>query len=56
MAAMLPKVTFGDDPPAHLERELEEAEEGFRRHPRFAGMALHYYDTYRAQVEPRGVP
>jgi hypothetical protein len=55
-AIMLPKVTFGDDPAAHLRGELETAEEGFRRHRSFAGIALHYYDTYRAKIEPRGVP
>ena len=53
---MLPKVTFGDDPPETLRRELEASEAGLRRHRRFAGMALHYYDSYRAKVDPRGVP
>ena len=55
-AIMLPKITFADDGVDDLRRELAAVESALARSPGFAGIALHYYEPYRALVEPRGVP
>lgn len=45
---MLPKLTFDGKTLGDMNRELEQAEAAFGRFKRYAGVAIHHYETYRA--------
>lgn len=51
MSIMLPKITFADENYEHLQTQMKAAEKEFRKHPSFAGFAIHYFDTYLEKVE-----
>ncbi len=56
---MLPKLTFAGRSVAEMERELARAEAEFGRHPSYAGIAIHHYESYRLRFEapiPQGDP
>jgi hypothetical protein len=44
---MLPKITFADETYEYLQEQLRASEAAFSRYTSFAGMAIHYYETYR---------
>lgn len=50
---MLPKLTFASRSAAEMAAELAKADAALRGYGRYAGIALHYYDTYRRKVEGR---
>ena len=51
---MLSKVTFADDTYDHIQTQIRAADNYFRRYANFQGIAIHYYDTFRAIVERAG--
>lgn len=46
---MLGKVTFADDPPMQMQREMEFAEESFQRFHSFRGLAIHSWEAWRTK-------
>lgn len=46
---MLGKVTFADDPPAQMQREMDFAEESFQRFRSFRGLAIHSWEAWRTK-------
>ena len=50
---MLPKITFAGTSHPELRAEMKMADEEFSRYQSYAGLAIHYYETYRAKVEER---
>ncbi|MBN1270510.1 MAG: hypothetical protein JXB04_13050 [Kiritimatiellae bacterium] len=56
---MLPKITFADETYEYMQEQLRASEAEFVRHKSFAGMAIHFYDTYRQMrldSEKKGTP
>ncbi len=53
-SVMLSKITFADDTAEHLQLQLQAADDYFRRYRCYAGLALHYFETYRDKIEPTG--
>ncbi|HXG57287.1 MAG TPA: hypothetical protein VNJ03_18045, partial [Vicinamibacterales bacterium] len=51
VSIMLPKITFAGTSHPELRAEMKMAEEEFSRYQSYAGLAIHYYETYRAKVE-----
>ncbi len=51
VSIMLPKITFAGTSRPELMAEMQMAEEEFSRYQSYAGLAIHYYETYRAKVE-----
>jgi hypothetical protein len=50
---MLPKITFADDSFEEFQTQLTAAEDYFRRYETYRGLAIHYYETFRAKTEDR---
>lgn len=48
---MAGKTTFADDSCSHLRKQLALSEAFFRSYKCFAGMAIHYYKTFREKTE-----
>jgi hypothetical protein len=48
---MLPKLTFDGKPIDEMDRELRHAEAVFGSFKRYAGFAIHHYETYRAKFD-----
>ena len=47
---MLSKVTFAQEPYEEIAAQIDAAEAFFSRSKSYAGVAIHYYKTYRAKV------
>jgi len=48
---MLSKITFADDSAADFQIQVRAAEQYFRRYEKYAGTAIHYYETFRDKLE-----
>lgn len=46
-SVMMSKITFADDTPEEMFSQIGEADEFFARHRKYAGIAIHYYETFR---------
>ncbi len=47
---MLSKTTFADNTLAEMQEQIEAAEQEFRKHKSYEGIAVHYYETYRRLI------
>lgn len=50
-SVMLSKITFADDTLQDLQEQLEAADAYFSESPSYAGIAIHFYETYRRKVD-----
>lgn len=50
----LDKVTFHEETPAEMEKELRETEEQLHTYAGFAGFVIHHYGSYRDWLRARG--
>ena len=50
-AIMLPKITFADESAEDTQFQIRTSEEELARYSSFAGIAIHFYDTYRRKLE-----
>lgn len=48
---MLSKLTFADNSAAEFQIQVRAAEQYFSRYKRYAGTAIHYYETFREKLE-----
>ncbi|MCA9222685.1 MAG: hypothetical protein KDA71_20315, partial [Planctomycetales bacterium] len=46
-SVMMSKITFADDSPEEMFSQIGEADEYFAGHRSYAGIAIHYYETFR---------
>ena len=53
---MLPKITFADQSYEEFVQQVEAAEKEFVKSPSYAGLAIHFYDTFRKKVEGSKTP
>lgn len=51
VSIMLPKITFAQETYGQITTQVGAAEEFFSRYKSYAGIAIHYYETYRAKME-----
>jgi len=49
---MLPKITFAQESPEEIKAQIGAAENFFRKYTSYAGIAVHYYQTYRDKLRP----
>ena len=52
----LPKITFGAKTIREMRIEVRIAEEEFSTYDKYAGIAIHHYETYRKMVESTTIP
>lgn len=55
-AIMLAKVTFADNSSGEFREQTEAATDYFRTFKSYAGMAIHFYETYRSLIEKSDDP
>jgi len=48
---MLPKITFADNTLDEFQTQVTAAEDYYRRHKSYGGLAIHYYETFRAKTQ-----
>lgn len=47
---MLSKTTFADDSASHFQIQVQAAEQYFSRYQKYAGTAIHYYESFREKL------
>ncbi len=48
---MLPKITFAQEPYEQIQAQTQAAEDFFRQYNSYAGVAIHYYQTFKEKVD-----
>lgn len=48
---MLPKITFAQESPDEIKAQVDAAEDFFSKYRNYAGIAIHYYLTYKKKLE-----
>lgn len=49
-STMLSKTTFADDSASHFQIQVQAAEQYFSRYQKYAGTAIHYYESFREKL------
>ena len=48
---VVPKITFAQEPPDEIKAQVDAAEDFFSKYKNYAGIAVHYYMTYKKKLE-----